>query len=187
MKKLAIVLGLGLLMTVPSWASSVGVGYAYWDSKDAAEDEGIGIKVAFDINESVDLEFRASFFDAFGRVANNALTKLEVTPVDFGFSYHFNREAKAQPYIGGGATYLFTNALFDGGQVPLSGGPEVNDEFGFYLVAGVDVSVNELFGVYGEALFRQAELTVTGSGIGFRDFPVDMSGPSATFGVMLHW
>ena len=72
MKKLVIVVGLTLLMAAPSWASSLGVGYAYWDSKDAAEDEGIGIRVAFDINESVALEVRGSFFDAFGQVANNA-------------------------------------------------------------------------------------------------------------------
>ena len=122
MKKLVIVFCLALLMAVPSWASSIGVGYAYWDSKDAAEDEGIGIKVAFDINESVDFEFRVSFFDAFGQVANNALIRIEATPVDFGLSYHFNTNAKVQPYLGGGGTFLLTNALFDGGQVPVSGG-----------------------------------------------------------------
>ncbi|MCH7666273.1 MAG: outer membrane beta-barrel protein [Acidobacteria bacterium] len=180
-------MGLALLMTVPSGASSIGVGYAYWDSKDAGEDEGIGIRVAFDINESVDLEFRASFFDAFGQIANNALTRLEVTPVDLGFSYHFNKDGKAQPYLGAGGTFLLINALFDGGQVPVSGGPEVDDEFGFYLVAGVDVAVTELFGVFGEALFRQAELNVTGNGFEFTDFPSDLSGPAATVGLMLHW
>ena len=60
MKKLAIAFGLALLMTLPSWASSIGVGMAHWDTQDAAEDQGFGIKVAFSINEAVDVELRAT-------------------------------------------------------------------------------------------------------------------------------
>lgn len=187
MKKLAIVVCLALLMAVPSWASSIGVGFAHWDTKDADDDQGFGIKVAFSINDAVDAEFRGSFFDGFGQVANNALTRIEVTPVDLGFSYHFNRDAKAQPYLGAGGTFLFTNAVFEGGQVPLAGGPEVDDEFGFYFVAGIDVEVTELLGVFGEALFRQAKLNVTGNNFGFTDFQSDFTGAAATAGVMLHW
>ena len=187
MKKLAIASSLALLMTVPSWASSIGVGVAHWDTEDAAEDQGFGIKVAFSINESVDVELRGSFFDGFGQVANNALTRIEVTPVDLGLSYHFNRGGKAQPYLGGGGSFLFTNAVFDGGQVPDAGGPEVNDEFGFYFVAGLDIAVTEVLGVFGEALYRQAKLNVTGNGFEFTAFRSDFTGPAATAGVMLHW
>ena len=52
MKKLAIVLGLALLTAAPSWASSIGVGVAHWDTQDAAEDQGFGIKVAFSMSEA---------------------------------------------------------------------------------------------------------------------------------------
>lgn len=187
MKKLALVLALALLTAAPSSAAGLGVGMAYWDTSDAGSDEGIGIRAAFDAGDAVSFELRASFFDGFGQVANNALTRLEATPVDLGLAYHFNRGAKVQPYLGGGGTFVFTNAIYDGGQVPVSGGPEVNDEFGFYLVAGLDIEATERFGVYGEVFSRHVKLNVTGNGLGFQDFQSDFSGPAATVGVMLHW
>lgn len=187
MKKLALVLGLALLTAAPSWASGIGVGMAHWDTEDAGSDEGISVRIGFDMTEAVAIELRASFFDGFGQIANNSLTRLEATPVDLGLSYRFNRDADMQPYLGGGMSFVFANALFDGGQVPLAGGPEVNDEVGFYLVAGLDVAVTELFGVYGEALLRQAKLNVTGNGLGFQDFQSDFAGPAASIGVLLHW
>jgi hypothetical protein len=187
MKKLAIVLGLSLLMAVPSWAAGIGVGIAHWDTKDADEDQGFGIKVGFDLGESVEVDFRAAIFDGFAQVANNALFRLEATPVDLGISYHFKRGAKVEPYLGAGGSFVFANALFDGGQVPIAGGPEVDDEFGFYLVGGVDVGVSDTFGVFGEVLYRQAKLNITGNNFGFTDFESDFAGVGATGGVMLRW
>lgn len=187
MKKLAIVLGLALLMAVPSWAAGIGVGVAHWDTEDADEDQGFGLKVAFGVSESVEVEFRAAFFDAFAQVGNNALFRLEATPVDLGVAYHFNSGGKADPYLGAGGSFVFANAVFDGGQIPVGGGPEVNDEFGYYLVLGVDVGVSERFGVFGEVLYRQAKLNVTANNFGFTDFQSDFAGPAATGGVMLRW
>lgn len=187
MKKLVIVFALALLAAVPSWASGIGVGMATWDTETAGDDQGIGVRIGFDVNDAVAVELRASFFDAFGQVGNNALYRLEVTPVDLGFSYHFNRGAQVEPYVGAGGTYLSNSVLFDGGQPPFTSGPEINDEFGFYFVAGVDVAVSDMFGVYGEALYRQAKLNVTGNGFGFSDFQADFTGPAASAGVMLHW
>lgn len=187
MKKLAVVLVLALLTAVPSWASGIGVGMATWDTETAGDDQGIGVRIGFDVNDSVAIELRASFFDAFGQAANNALYRLEVTPVDIGFSYRFNQGATVRPYLGAGGTYLSNSVLFDGGQLPRTSGPEINDEFGFYAVAGVDVAVTDTFGVFGEVLYRQAKLNVTGNGFGFTDFQADFTGPAAAAGVMLHW
>lgn len=187
MKKLAIVLGLALLMAVPSWAAGIGVGVAHWDTEDADEDQGLGLKVSFGLGGPVEVEFRAAFFDGFAQVGNDALFRLEATPVDLGLAYHFNDNGRAQPYLGAGGTFVFTNALFDGGQVPLAGSPEVDDEFGYYLVAGVDIGLNERLGLFGEVLFRQAKLNVTGNDFGFTDFQSDFAGPAATGGVMLRW
>lgn len=187
MRKLALVLALALLTAAPSWASSLSVGMAHWDSSDAGSDEGIGIRVAFDLGEAVDVEIRASFFDGFARIANNARNRIEVTPVDLGLAYRFNRDARVQPYLGGGGTFLLTSASFDGGQVPLAGGPEVNDEFGFYAVAGLDIEATESLGFFGEVLSRHVRLDVTGNGLGVEDFQVDFAGPAAAVGVSLHW
>ncbi len=187
MRKTAIVIGLALLMSAPSFAGGIGVGIGTWDTEQADEDQGFAFRFGISMGENVDLDVRASFFDAFSQVANDALIRLEVTPVDVGLSWHFNPDAKAQPYVGAGASYLVTDALFEGGAIPLAGGPEVDDEFGYYLLLGVDVDVTERLGIYGEAMYRSAKLNVTGNNFGFVDFESDVAGPAGAVGFMLRW
>jgi len=187
MKKLAIVFGLTLLMAVPSWAAGIGVGIAHWDTDSAGDDQGLGIKVSFDVGEKFEIELRGAVFDAFAQTGNNALFRLEAAPLDLGFSYRFKPDSKTQPYVGAGGSFIFANAEFDGGQLPIAGDAEVNDEFGFYFVVGADVAVKDSFGVFGEVLFRQAKLNVSGNAFGFTDFEADFTGPAAAAGVMLRW
>ena len=55
------------------------------------------------------------------------------------------------------------------------------------VIVGIDIAASEAFGIYGEVLFRQAKLNVTGNNFGFTDFQSDFAGPGASVGVMLHW
>ena len=187
MKKLAIAIGFALLMSAPVWAGGVGVGIGTWDTSDADGDEGVGFRLAIDMGESVDFEIRTSFFDGFSRVANGALYRLEATPVDLGLTWHFKEGGKIEPYVGGGASYIYTDAAFEGGAVLLAGGPEVDDEFGYYLLAGLDAPIGERLGFYAEAMYRSAKLEVTANAFGFNDFQDDVAGPAATLGLMLKW
>ena len=187
MKKLAITLGLVLLLSTPSWGAGLGVGITTWDTETVDSDEGFSVRAALDMGDRFDLELRASFLDGFAQVENNALFRLEATPIDVGFSYGLPSRGKASPYVGAGATFLFADVLFDGGVEPATGRVEVNDEFGFYLVVGTDVDLGHNLAFYAEAMYRVIKTEVTADGFAFTDFEADFAGPSGTLGVMLTW
>ncbi|MFQ5524838.1 MAG: outer membrane beta-barrel protein [Thermoanaerobaculia bacterium] len=187
MKKLAVIVGLALLMSVPAWAGGIGVGIATWDTEQADSDEGFTIRLGMDVGENFDFEVRASFFDEFAQVASGALFRLEATPVDLGLAWHFNENGKAQPYLGLGGSFVFADAQFEGGLRPFAGGPEVDDEFGYYAVVGLDAAVGERLGFFAEAMYRSAKLEVTFNDFGSADFQSDFAGPAGALGLMLTW
>ena len=57
--------------------------------------------------------------------------------------------------------------------MPLAGGPEIDDEFGYYLVVGIDAGISERLGFFAEAMYRSAKAEVTGNDFGFGDVQVD--------------
>lgn len=187
MKKLAVIVGLVLLTSVPAWAGGVGVGIGTWDTESASSDEGFAFRLGIDMGQHVDLEVRASFFDELAQVGSVALFRLEATPVDVGLAWHFNEGGKARPYLGGGGSFVYTDAQFEGGVALQGGGPEVDDEFGYYAVAGVDVAAGDRLGFYAEALYRGAKANVTGNAFGFNDFEIDFAGVGGALGLMLRW
>lgn len=187
MKKLAIALGIVLVCSSPSWGSGLGVGITTWDTENMDADEGFGFKFAVDMGEQFEGQLRVSFFDDLSRVANNALVRFEATPVDLGFAYKFGGAGEIKPYVGGGITFVFSDVNFDGGTPQATGQAEVDDEFGFYGVVGGNYALNDVLGVYGEAMYRVVKSEVTGNGIHFQDFEADLAGPSATLGIQLHW
>lgn len=190
MKKLVVILGLVLLAgltAVPSWAGGgIGVSASTWDTDNADDDTGPGIKVEFDTGDRVDFEVRFSGFDELAQVGNNALFRIEAFPVDVGLAYTFG-SGKVEPYIGAGGTYVFLSADFDGGTAPVAGTPEMDEEYGFYAVVGVEAPIGDQWAFYAEALYRSIKGKVESNDFGFTDFTTDLTGGAGTIGLMFRW
>ena len=65
-------------------------------------------------------------------------------PAGAGVLYHFNRDGRIQPYIGGGASFLIVFGTKDGALSHL----KADDSVGGLVQAGADVFVNKHWGFY---------------------------------------
>ena len=185
MKKLLTVASLLALVALPAWAGGIGVAYSTWDTGDASDDQGIGIKIEFDVGRFVDFELRSTWLDELAISSQGHAFRLEATPVDIGVSTDFLHDGKIQPFLGGGFSFVFLNAHVDSDAVV-----RTDDEAGWYAVAGLEGNVNERFTMYGEVLYRDVRAEFTSDGFlnrDFIDFGADLSGAGANFGVMLSW
>lgn len=175
-------------MAMPSWASGIGAGVSYWDTSDAEDDSGIGIKAILDVGDKWNIDFRASFFNGHGLVSGPREISIEATPLDLGISYDFQTGSKVTPYVGGGINYtLYKSSVFN----VLVNQPEtsrVKDEPGWYAVFGIDVPFNKRMAFYLEGMYRQNKPSVQGDGIAaFSAIPVDFAGVAATLGLVYTW
>jgi outer membrane protein W len=150
------VAALGLL-AVPAAASDFGVYGSYWDTKDAGQGYGGGIKVGWNI-----VELRATYFNDItaneptiftpGQFNNEGNKfKIHAAPLEAGLKFNLVRDRAANPYVGGGAAYylLSTNR------------GKIKDEAGWYAVAGLDIPTRAGFGINVEGIYRGVKATVT--------------------------
>ena len=171
-------------IAAPAAAGGIGTFITTWDASDVGDDQGVGVLMKFDFNETWKFEMRASYLNGFSFVTQNELFDLEVAPLDVGFSYEFRPFGRAIPYAGAGASYYFFNG----------GNDRLENEFGVYAVGGVDVPLNKRIVLFCELMFRQVNANYEGLQFGavfhpdeFDDFEVDFSGPQLNLGLQLGW
>jgi opacity protein-like surface antigen len=175
-------------VAAPSWASGIGGGVTYWDTADAEDDNGFGMKLVFDVGSKWNIDFRAGFFDGHGLVSGPRTIAIEATPIDLGISYDFQTKSKVTPYVGGGFNYtLYKSEVFN----VLIDQPEssrIKDEPGWYALIGIDIPIQKAIAVYIEGTYRQNKPTVQGDGLAaFDEIPVDFAGAGATVGLVYTW
>ena len=154
MKTKALLLALavaGLLAAVPASATDFTVGGAYWDTKDADQALGVYGKLGFGL-----FELRGTYFSDVTADTNPEHRDFEVSaiPLEAGLKWDFARDERVNPYVGGGAGYY----LLDTNR------GDVNDEVGWYAVAGLDFPTRAGFGINVEGIYRGMEATVDNLG-----------------------
>lgn len=189
MKKALMTLGLAVLLTAPAMAGSAGVYGAWWTSEDASDSLGLGGWVDFYLGKGMEIEFRGSHFSDFeaeNDVGDRA--DLRVTAWDLGFTYNFSHRSgnKLNPYIGGGGTILSAELNRIENHKELG---TVDDEWGYYLVGGLEFPISTHFALVGEAMFRQAKFEILGNDLGFSGVKqvVDIKGFEVNGGIAFKW
>lgn len=145
------------LLAAPAAATEFGVQGSYWNTKDAGQGYGGGIKVGWSI-----IELRATYFNDItaneptlftpGQFDNGGQKfKIHAAPLEAGLKFNLTRDTAVNPYVGGGAAYylLSTNR------------GKIKDEAGWYAVAGLDIPTHAGFGVNVEGIYRGVKATVT--------------------------
>ena len=189
MKKAAVALGILALLASPSWASEIGAMISFFSTDDADDAFGGGIRVDWSVNESVDIQFRASVYDSLEHAIPGHLFTVEAVPVEAGVAYNFNPQGQVNPYVGGGGSFF----LLDNDRVPVEFEGEghrgrMENEMGWYLVGGLEMPVRENMIVFLEAMYRQVSATIEGDDFGQvseREF--DMDGPTVNLGIAFGW
>lgn len=188
MKRIWLVVCLLALVGVPASASSFGAGIAYWDTEDAGDDNGLGVRVSVDVGSKWNFDVRAAWFDGHGLVQGSRQLGIEATAIDLGLSYDFQTGGKVTPYVGGGLNYtLYDVASFDLA-LGMQEEARAKDEPGYYVVVGIDIPVKNAIAFYAEAMYRQSKPTVKGDGLAsFGAIPIDFAGVGATVGIAYTW
>lgn len=187
MKKVLLVIGLVALLTGPAWAGGLGPMISYWSTEDLDDDTGFGAKFEVDVNDNWDVELRGSQLEGYELRRGELFFELEAFPVDLGLAYNFNPGGTANGYLGFGGTYVLLDAdTLRGDQVVSA---RMKDEFGFYVVAGLEVAMTSKLSLFAEGMYREAKGAIQGDDINsaFVDQDVDLTGPGAQVGLMLAW
>ena len=142
------VAGLGAL---PAAATDFGVHGAYWDTQDADQALGVGARLKFGI-----FEVRGTYFSDVTADTEPESRDFEISaiPLEAGLNFGFGHDLPVNPYIGGGVGYY----LLDTNR------GDVNDEVGWYAVAGLDFPTRAGFGINVEGIYRGMEATVDNLG-----------------------
>lgn len=186
MKKVLTIASLLALVALPSWAGGVGVMGSSWNTDEAGNSSGGGIKIEFDVGPVLDFELRSAWLEELEFSAQGEAFSLEAVPVDVGLSYEFLEDSnRIRPFLGGGLSFIFLNA-----KAASDTTFRVDDEAGFYVVTGLEGAVNERFEGFVELLYRDASAAFRSDGFlnrDFSDFGADLTGAAFNLGVMLSW
>ena len=168
---------LGLLISIlfcGSTASAIDLyGYgSYWSKQDADGSWGAGVGLAIPLfTEHVRLDGRAHFFsDSDAGIIYENVTMI---PFDLGLQVHLLPSGRIDPYLLGGASYLY---------VDNSSEVDLDSKFSGYIGAGIDLPLGtSLVKIFGEALYRFAELD------GILGENIDVGGFTGNVGIKFHF
>jgi hypothetical protein len=161
------------LWTTGTHADGMGLFAAYLDPSDGREVAGIGIRGRGGI-ELLYFEIRGTYFESIPEVGFDLDQELSVLPVDVGFGWQTDWEAKLQLYGGGGVSYYFLDV--DNGSV--------DNAVGYYLEVGGELEIIEGFGVFIEAIWRTVD-TERDEGGSLSQSDLSIEGKAIHLGVML--
>lgn len=148
MKKALLTTAVIALLAGPASAADFGLFGSYWDTKDADQAYGVGGKLNF----ARFIEVRATYFKDVTADTSPESRDFEVRalPLEAGLVFKFAPGERFTPYVGGGAGYY----LLDTNR------GEIDDETGWYAVAGADIKGSSGLGFMAEAIYRSMEATV---------------------------
>jgi opacity protein-like surface antigen len=177
-----VVLGVVLLGTVVASANGLGVLGSYWDTADADSGWGIGAKYQLDAAPSICVELRGSYFPDFGDSDDES--SLDIIPVEADAIYKLPIADRLTSYVGGGVGYYMFELDSDNDGVKV----DVDDEFGWFALAGVEFILTEQLALFAEGKYTWLDVTAKASGDGVdasEDASLDGFGGNA--GVMLRF
>jgi len=184
MRKFLVVLGVVLLSSmVASAAGGLGVFGSYWDTKDADSGWGAGAKFQLEVIPNICVEARGTYFPDFGKSSGDD-PKLNVIPAEADAIIKFPISDMLVPYVGGGAGYYMFDIDNNDSAVDIS----VDDEFGFFALAGVEVGLSKQVSLFAEGKYTWLDVTAKASGGGMSESEdASMNGFGGNAGLMLKW
>ena len=191
MRKLLAALAVVAISVPLAWgAGGLGIFGSYWDMDDP-DDEAIGggLKFKMEMAPQILLELRASYLTEFGPdepgydFADANLVPLEADiVVDFPLV-----EDQLTLYAGGGGGY-YISPEFEAEILGVEGDVDFDDEFGFFVVGGVELMLSEQVSLFGEAKHTWLELEEVESDFGDEeDIELELTGLGVNAGLLLVW
>ncbi|MBN1269736.1 MAG: outer membrane beta-barrel protein [Kiritimatiellae bacterium] len=165
MRKLLTVLAV-LALSVPMalGAGGLGVFGSYWDMDDADDPAiGGGIKFKMEMAPPICLELRASYLQEFGGdiEGSDFFEDATMVPLEADVVVDFPIVPDTMTIYGGAGAGYYILPEFEGASaIPGSDEPDVDpdDEFGFFVVGGAELMLNEQVALFGEVKYTWLEI-----------------------------
>jgi len=158
MKRLSLVIVAMSILANSALAAGIGAFGSYWDSEDAGESYGYGVRLASTSDPAGFLEVRASRFNQFEDKDTGKESELDIIPIDIGITLNMSPEDSLQFYIGGGGSYYMMETEVD---TPTgSKDVDLDDEWGWYGLIGLNIKLSDNLMLFGEGCYRQVEGTI---------------------------
>jgi hypothetical protein len=178
MRKIVLAVGCMCLLAAPAWA---GGGFslfgAYGQVNDYTSSGALGARVSFG-GQKLLVDLTATWFPERTStiVKSGSLIisdSIQIYPVELGLRYVFAPGAEFRPYVGGGASWILTDVQRG----------SMDDELGFYLLAGMVWGDGRGVEGFVEGLFRRAQTDVDYGASG--RWSVDLGGFGAVAGIVI--
>jgi hypothetical protein len=153
-------------------AAELGIFGSYWTPKDGDETFGAGAKVKGGLGPFY-LSLRGTYFNDITEDVGDDV-ELRVIPLDAGVGLQLDLIDVIEIYGGVGATYYFMDI----------DGASIDDEIGWYLEAGVELTITKHASVFGEAVWRHVEGTIKDRDIDRSRVDVNLEGLGFNVGIV---
>lgn len=155
MKKILSLVIVVSLFAGSAMAAGVGAFGSYWDSEDAGESYGYGVRLASTSDPAGYLEVRVSRFNKFEDKDTGEENDLDIIPIDLGITLSLTPAESLQFYMGGGGSYYMMES-----EVNTPAGRrdvDIDDEWGWYGLLGIKLELSQNLAIFGEGVYRQVE------------------------------
>lgn len=159
-------------------ADGLGVFGSFWEPADGGDTRGLGARIRGG-KDAMYYVLRGTYFEDIQEEREMSVVDLQVIPVDLGLGLQTQNDEGLILYGGIGASYYFIDReTFD----------DVDDEYGWYLEAGIEFGFNEGLGVLIEGVWRRVEGDVDDEkGTLLSDTTIDLEGFSLNVGLLFVW
>jgi hypothetical protein len=178
MRKIVLAVGCICLLAAPAWA---GGGFSlfgtYGQVNDNISSGGLGARVSFG-GQKLLVDFTATWFPERSGVivksgSSQIFDNIQLYPVELGVRYVFAPGEEFRPYVGGGASWFLTDVQ----------NGSMDDELGYYILAGMVWGDGRGVEGFVEGLFRRAQADVDYGAAG--TWGVDLGGFAGVAGIVI--
>ena len=176
MRRMLVVLGCLCALTAPAWAGGdVAILGAYGETAETDASLGLGARISVgsdsfrvDLTSTWFRQASVSMVPAGGAAFTEEIT---LTPLELGVRFVLAPGSELRPYVGAGASYFLVSTRLG----------EADDELGYYVSAGFVWGPPRGARMFGEVVYRAADVTATYGSVGRLD--LDVGGLGAAVGV----
>lgn len=156
-----------------SYAGDVAVHGSMWDGKDDPG-WGAGLKVGVPVHKMFEVELRGTWIEEMTPHKLDGGVEMDAVPVEAGLSWNFLPEDMINPYISGGANFVFVDSSVG----------DANNEWGWYAGGGLEIGPPEGLAGMVEVLYRDVDGDLD---LGETDVRYDLGGVAANVGLLYRW
>lgn len=176
----ALVLGLASQVD----AARVGLFGSHWEAGNAGEEIGYGALIRMDAGQGLFMDLRGSWYEFKQSSAGQSRT-LRLIPLEIALLTSYPGSTEFAPYFGGGWGYYIADGDVNEGAGSTS--LNIDNEFGYFLVGGLDIRLSRSVRFFAEAKYAWVRFSDVETEDGVDQPNIKADGLAINVGLILRW